>query len=201
MPLRHGGRQAQYHLNLIDSLLRNESSSLDRGEAPRMTSQIPKVPTCPSLLPLAAPNVLASFLLSYFLCLFIPASFSFHLCAAAPRRMVIALAGKREHSALHISWAILGRDTQPEKEQLPVEIRLFWKPPLSKACLPELGGRVECVCHAEQYANGGELIKFRTVSTHLSMYAIPRTESCLLHFIICWVPLNFFSSIPNISPL
>lgn len=36
-------KQAQYHLNLIDSLLRNEPSSLNRGEAPRMTSQIPKV--------------------------------------------------------------------------------------------------------------------------------------------------------------
>lgn len=43
MAPQHGGRQAQYHLNLIDSLLRNEPSSLDRGEAPRMTSQIPKV--------------------------------------------------------------------------------------------------------------------------------------------------------------
>lgn len=152
MPLRHGGRQAQYHLNLIDSLLRNESSSLDRGEAPRMTSQIPKVPICPSLLPLAAPNVLASFLLPFFLCFIVPTSFSFNLCAAAPCRMVIALAGKREHSALHISWAILGRDTQLEKQQLLFEIRLFWEHRLFKACLPGLGGRVECVCHAEQYA-------------------------------------------------
>lgn len=38
-------RQTQYRLNLIDSLLRNEPSSLDRGEASRMTSQIPKVYT------------------------------------------------------------------------------------------------------------------------------------------------------------
>lgn len=48
-PTGRGGDRPGYHLNLINCLLRNEPSSLHRGEAPRMTSQIPKVHTYISL--------------------------------------------------------------------------------------------------------------------------------------------------------
>lgn len=93
-----GRKQAQYHLDLIDSLLRNKHSSLDRGQAPRMTSQIPKVTIYPILQQII--SLIALFL-------HFPLSI---IIDGAPKPLIRPSTRWRENSPFRVPRSTSGRD-------------------------------------------------------------------------------------------